>query len=135
MVEVSPSSRHWPFAGCYHQLLPVVRSRLKGGFARPAKAGDNNQQTADDGRRSLSLPMQNRFEILPKIIITIVTKLAFLFFEMVVRIRCPVKLELFSPAKMQHAPSSIKLIERAGAGVYLRHLLDVSSRHQHLTVV
>ena len=32
---------------------------------------------------------------------------------------------------MQHAPSSIKLIERAGAGDYLRHLLAVSSRHQH----
>ena len=26
---------------------------------------------------------------------------------------------------MQHAPSSIKLIERAGAGYYLRHLLAV----------
>ena len=60
----------------------------------------------------------------------------FLFFEVVVRIRCPVKLELMvSPAKMQHAPSSIKLIERAGAGDYLRHLLAVSRRHQHLTVV
>ena len=34
--------------------------------------------------------------------------------------------------KMQHVPSSIKLIERAGAGDYLRHLLAVSSRRQHL---
>ena len=56
---------------------------------------------------------------------------------MVVRVRCPVKLELtvFAGKKMQHAPSSIKLMERAGAGDYLRHLLAVSSRHQHLTVV
>ena len=55
---------------------------------------------------------------------------------MVVRIRCPVKLELTVFAgKMQHAPSPIKLIERAGAGDYLRHLLAVRSRHQHLTVV
>ena len=29
MVEVSRSSRRRPFAGCYHQLLPVVWSRLK----------------------------------------------------------------------------------------------------------
>ena len=39
---------------------------------------------------------------------------------------------------MQHAPSSIKLIEQAGAGDYLRrrrHLLAVSRRHQQLTVV
>ena len=55
---------------------------------------------------------------------------------MVVRIRFPVKLELTVFAgKMQHAPSTIKLIERAGARYYLRHLLTVSSRHQHLTVV
>ena len=59
-----------------------------------------------------------------------------MFFEVVVRIRCPVKLELTVFAgKMQHAPSRIKLIERAGAGDYLRHLQPVSSRHQHLTVV
>ena len=32
MVEVSPSSRRRPFAGCYHQLLPVVWSRLKTAF-------------------------------------------------------------------------------------------------------
>ena len=63
-------------------------------------------------------------------------KKTFLFFEMVVRIRCHVKFEptVFA-GKMQHAPSSIKLIEQAGAGDYLRHLLAVSSRHQHLTVV
>ena len=68
--------------------------------------------------------------------IIIMTEKTFLFFEMVVRIRCPVKLELtVSPAKRQHAPSSIKLIEQAGAGYYLRRLLAVSSRHQHLTVV
>ena len=30
MVELSPPSRPRQFAGCYHQLLPVVRSRLKG---------------------------------------------------------------------------------------------------------
>ena len=55
---------------------------------------------------------------------------------MVVRIRCPVKLELTVFAvKNATCASSIKLIERAGAGYYLRHLLAVSSRRQHLTVV
>ena len=43
--------------------------------------------------------MENRSKILPKTIIIIMTKKkkkkkTFLFFEMVVRIRCPVKLEL-----------------------------------------
>ena len=42
---------------------------------------------------------------------------------------------LFPCYLLSHAPSSIKLIERAGAGDYLRHLLAVSSHHQHLTVV
>ena len=34
MVQVSPSSRRRLFAGCYHQLLPVVWSRLYTGSKR-----------------------------------------------------------------------------------------------------
>ena len=59
-------------------------------------------------------------------------KKTFLFFEMVDMIRCPVKLEL----KMQHAPSSMKLIERAAwCWRLLPSFSAVCSRHQHLTVV
>ena len=86
----------------------------------------------------MSVPMQNRSKILPKtmIIIRSLGQKNYLFFEMVVRILCPMKLELTVFAgKMQHAPSSIKLVERAGDGYYLRLLLAVSNRHQHLTVV
>ena len=79
--------------------------------------------------------MRNRSKILPQTIIIIMRggqKNVFLFFEMVVRTRCPVKLQLtVFVGKMQYVPS-MKLIERAGAGDYLRHLLTVSSRHQHL---
>ena len=60
----------------------------------------------------MSVPMLNRSKILPRtVIIVIMTiKKTFMFFEMVVR-------------------------KRGGAGDYLRHLLAVSRRHQHLTVV
>ena len=57
--------------------------------------------------KSMSVPMQNRSKILPKTVIIIMKKKkTFLFFEMVVRIRCHVKFEPTFPyyyASMIHA--------------------------------
>ena len=109
---------------------PFTRTRQKGYYFSVIRCW--RKRSAE----GMSVPMQNRSKILPKTIIIIMKKKkkTFLFFEIVVRIRCLVKLELTVFAG-KNAPSSIKLIERAGAGDYLRHLLAVSSRHQHLTVV
>ena len=65
---------------------------------------------------------------------TIIIKKIFIL-EMIVRIRCLVKLAGFRLAKMQHWPSSIKLIKRIGAGDYLLLLLVTKSRHKHSPVV
>ena len=86
----------------------------------------------------MSLPMQIRSKIRPKTIIIIMTKKFCSLKKLVVRIRCPVKLEptVFAGKNATCAVFNIiKLIKRAGAGYYLRHLLAVSSRHQQMTVV
>ena len=93
-----------PWAG--HPVLPVSIADVnylscKGGFTRWAKAGDNNQQTADEVKtaiprpftrtkkgyyfsvircwrkrsaKSMSVPMQNRSNFFPKTMIIIMTK-------------------------------------------------------------